>query len=124
VSATTALAIVMASWLAIGVVTGSIMGWGGHDWFTWWLLGVVLGRLVIPLAVALGGRGGGGTRRLVLRGRPDGAPDHVRSAGREPARPGRNAGLAGSLRVPVPLGSLAVRATALLPRQEAHWQPR
>ena len=79
-SATTALAVVMIAWLAIGVATGSFMGWRGHDWFTWGLLGAVLGPLVIPLVVASGGRAGVGTRQPRDRGTPQGAPDDPRPA--------------------------------------------
>jgi hypothetical protein len=50
-SATTALALVMLIWSLIGVATGRIMDRRGHDRFTWWLLGTVLGPLVVPLAL-------------------------------------------------------------------------
>ena len=50
-SATTALAIVMLIWSLIGAATARIMGRRGHDRFTWWLLGTVLGPLVVPLAL-------------------------------------------------------------------------
>jgi hypothetical protein len=51
-SATTALASVMAAWLAIGVMTGIAMSRRGHDGFTWLLLGATLGPLVVPLALS------------------------------------------------------------------------
>ncbi len=51
-SATAALAFVMATWLAIGVVTGMAMGRRDHDGFTWLLLGATLGPLVVPLALS------------------------------------------------------------------------
>jgi hypothetical protein len=51
-SATAALALVMATWLAIGVVAGRAMGRCGHDGFTWLLLGATLGPLVVPLALS------------------------------------------------------------------------
>jgi hypothetical protein len=51
-TATTALALVMAAWLAIGVVSGITMGRRGHDGFTWMLLGATLGPLVVPLALS------------------------------------------------------------------------
>jgi hypothetical protein len=51
-SATAALALVMAAWLAIGVVTGRTMSRRGHDGFTWLLLGATLGPLVVPLALS------------------------------------------------------------------------
>ncbi len=51
-SATAALALVMAAWLVIGVVTGRAMGRRGHDGFTWLLLGATLGPLAVPLALS------------------------------------------------------------------------
>jgi hypothetical protein len=51
-SATAALALAMAAWLAIGVVTGRAMGRRGHDGFTWLVLGATLGPLVVPLALS------------------------------------------------------------------------
>jgi hypothetical protein len=51
-SATAALALVMAAWLAIGVVTGRTMRRRGHDGFTWLLLGATLGPLVVPIALS------------------------------------------------------------------------
>jgi hypothetical protein len=68
-SATAALAIVMASWLAIGVVTGATMGRRGHDGFTWMLLGATLGPLVVPLALSTQHRSGP-TRRPTVREGP------------------------------------------------------
>jgi membrane-associated phospholipid phosphatase len=50
-SATTALAIVMLIWSLIGTAAAWIMGRRGHDWLTWWVLGTVLGPLVVPLAL-------------------------------------------------------------------------
>lgn len=51
-SATAALAFVMATWLAIGTVTGKAMSRRGHDGFTWLVLGAILGPLVVPLALS------------------------------------------------------------------------
>ena len=75
-SATTALAIVMVAWLAIGVVTGIAMGRRGHDAFTWLLLGATLGPLVVPLALSTHRRTGP-TARPVTRGRPQEPPPFV-----------------------------------------------
>jgi hypothetical protein len=50
-SATSALAITMLIWALIGVRTSISMGRRGYDRFTWWLLGTVLGPLVLPLAI-------------------------------------------------------------------------
>jgi hypothetical protein len=61
-SATTALAVVMAAWLAIGVVTAIAMDRRGHDAFTWMLLGAILGPLVVPLALSAQRRTGATTR--------------------------------------------------------------
>jgi hypothetical protein len=83
VSATTAMAIVMLTWLMIGLVTGSIMGRGGHDRFTWWLLGAALGPLVLPLALAVW-RHGGGPARPVPRGMPDQPDSGLTAADRSP----------------------------------------
>jgi hypothetical protein len=74
----------MAAWLGIGVVTGMVMGRRGHDTFTWWLLGAVLGPLVILLAMNPRERGGGGTRRPVPGPPADGSPDQVWPARGEP----------------------------------------
>jgi hypothetical protein len=68
-SATTALALVMAAWLAIGVVSGITMGRRGHDGFTWMLLGATLGPLVIPLALSTQRRTGP-TTPPAARGQP------------------------------------------------------
>ena len=61
-SATAALAVVMAAWLAIGVVTGRAMGRRGHDGFTWMILGATLGPLVVALALSAWRRAGPSTR--------------------------------------------------------------
>jgi hypothetical protein len=51
-SATAALAFVMATWVAIGLVSGRAMSRRGHDGFTWLVLGASLGPLVVPLALS------------------------------------------------------------------------
>ena len=77
-SATAALAFVMAAWLAIGVVTGRAMSRRGFDGFTWLLLGASLGPLVVPLALSSWRHTGpttgaaAGTRREPGRRPPDG----------------------------------------------------
>ncbi len=81
-SATAALAVVMAAWLAIGVVSGISMGRRGHDAFTWMLLGATLGPLVVPLALSTHRRTGPRMRRAA-RGWPPGyrqRPSRRRSA--------------------------------------------
>ena len=50
-SATSVLLLILAAWVAIGVVTGVVMGRRGHDPFGWLLLGVALGPLVLPVAM-------------------------------------------------------------------------
>lgn len=50
-NATTLLLAAAAAWVAIGVTAGLAMGRRGHDPYSWLLLGVVFGPLVIPLAV-------------------------------------------------------------------------
>lgn len=51
-SATTALLMVAAIWLSTGLLFGLAMGRHGYDPFAWWLLGTVLGPLVIPIALS------------------------------------------------------------------------
>jgi nucleotide-binding universal stress UspA family protein len=51
-TATVALLVVGVVWLLTGVVTGVVMGRRGHDPFAWLLVGVMLGPLCLPLAVA------------------------------------------------------------------------
>jgi nucleotide-binding universal stress UspA family protein len=51
-TATLALLIVGVGWLVIGVATGVVMGRRGHDPFAWLLVGVLLGPLALPPAVA------------------------------------------------------------------------
>ncbi len=79
-SATAALAFVMATWVAIGVVTGRAMSRRGHDGFTWLVLGASLGPLVVPLALSTWRHPGptsgaaAGTRREPGRRPPHGRP--------------------------------------------------
>ena len=51
-TATTALLLVAAAWLALGVAAAVVMGRRGRDRFTWLLLGSLLGPLCIPLEIA------------------------------------------------------------------------
>jgi nucleotide-binding universal stress UspA family protein len=51
-TATPALLVIGVVWLLIGAVTGLVMGRLGHDLFAWLLVGVMLGPLALPLAVA------------------------------------------------------------------------
>jgi nucleotide-binding universal stress UspA family protein len=51
-SATTALLTLAATWVGVGVLLALIMGRHGHDPFAWWLLGILLGPLALPLAVS------------------------------------------------------------------------
>jgi hypothetical protein len=88
-SATTALAFVMAAWLAIGVVSGITMGRRGHDGFTWMLLGATLGPLVVPLALSTQ-RCAGPTRPPTAQGWPQESHQRPRRRRRAPpaaARP-------------------------------------
>ncbi len=48
---TGALALFAATWIAIGFGTAYFMVKKGHDIFTWWYMGAVLGPLAIPMAV-------------------------------------------------------------------------
>ncbi len=49
---TGALALFSAAWVAIGFGTAYLMARRGHDLFTWWYLGAVLGPLAIPIAIS------------------------------------------------------------------------
>jgi nucleotide-binding universal stress UspA family protein len=49
VSATSALLVVLVVWAVIGMVSGLVMARRGHDRYRWFLLGAVLGPLVVPL---------------------------------------------------------------------------
>jgi hypothetical protein len=89
-SATTALAIVMVAWLAIGVVTGTTMGRRGHDAFTWMLLGATLGPLVVPLALSTHRRTGP-PPRPVTRVWPHGPPPFTATDSERGSPPDRSA---------------------------------
>jgi hypothetical protein len=52
-SATQALACFMGAWLLTGVISGVAMGRRGYERFTWALIGVALGPMVIPLIVSV-----------------------------------------------------------------------
>lgn len=41
----------VAAWLLSGLVAGYVMRRTGHDFFTWFALGSVIGPLVFPLAL-------------------------------------------------------------------------
>src|SRR6266508_3145829 len=49
-SATTALFVLAGAWVGAGLLVAFVMGRHGHDPFAWWLLGTVLGPLVVALA--------------------------------------------------------------------------
>jgi nucleotide-binding universal stress UspA family protein len=51
-SATTALLTLAATWVGVGLLVALVMGRHGHDPFAWWLLGTILGPLVVPLVAA------------------------------------------------------------------------
>jgi nucleotide-binding universal stress UspA family protein len=51
-SATTALLLVIVAWTAIGVVAALVMGRRGHAPFSWMVIGVVLGPLVVPVMLS------------------------------------------------------------------------
>jgi nucleotide-binding universal stress UspA family protein len=63
-SATTALLTLAATWLGVGLLVAFVMGRNGHDPFAWWLLGTILGPLVVPLAVSAERRGAERPRQL------------------------------------------------------------
>jgi hypothetical protein len=41
----------LAAWLATGILAGIVMSRRRRDRFPWWLLGVALGALIVPLAL-------------------------------------------------------------------------
>jgi nucleotide-binding universal stress UspA family protein len=51
-SATSALLLVVAAWVVIGVAAGIVMGRRGHGRYVWALTGALLGPLVVPLVFA------------------------------------------------------------------------
>jgi hypothetical protein len=50
-SRTLVMAVLLAAWLATGIVAGFVMSYRRHDRFPWWLLGVAFGPLLVPLAL-------------------------------------------------------------------------
>jgi hypothetical protein len=47
------MTVLLAAWLATGIVAGIVMGYRRHDRFPWWLLGVAFGPLLVPLALGV-----------------------------------------------------------------------
>lgn len=45
------LLLIAGIWALIGVTASIVMGRRGHNWFTWLLLGALLGPLVVPLGL-------------------------------------------------------------------------
>jgi hypothetical protein len=41
----------LAAWLATGILAGIVMSRRRRDRFPWWLLGVALGALIVPLTL-------------------------------------------------------------------------
>lgn len=93
-SASSLLLVIAAVWVAIGVVTAVVMGRRGFSAWTWLVVGVVLGPLVVPLAIAAtrerrpvlfrrlteGVPGTGGTDVLVGIDGSDGAREAARAS--------------------------------------------
>ena len=50
-SRTLVLTVLLTACLATGIIAGIVMGYRRHDRFPWWLLGVVFGPLLVPLAL-------------------------------------------------------------------------
>jgi hypothetical protein len=48
------MTVLLATWLATGIVAGIVMSYRRHDRFPWWLLGVAFGPLLVPLALGEG----------------------------------------------------------------------
>ena len=72
-SRTLVMTILLAAWLATGIVAGIVMSYRRHDRFPWWLLGVAFGPLLVPLAL-------GAERREEPTGRagpPQGSQDRA-----------------------------------------------
>ena len=72
--------IVVAGWVAIGVVTGLVMGRRGFSAWSWLFIGVVLGPLVVPLAVASIREGRPVMLERLSEGRPSGGGYGTRSS--------------------------------------------
>jgi hypothetical protein len=75
-SSTTALFILAAAWVGAGLLVALVMGRHGHDPFAWWLLGTVLGPLVVPLVISAE-RHRAERARLVRAGEPGRGPVDV-----------------------------------------------
>jgi nucleotide-binding universal stress UspA family protein len=75
-SATTALFVLAGTWVGAGLLVAFVMGRHGHDPFAWWLLGTVLGPLVVPMVVAAERRRAD-RARLVRAGVPGRGPVDV-----------------------------------------------
>ena|SRR5215211_3971052 len=72
-SRTLVLTVLLAAWLATGIVAAIVAGRRRHDRFPWWLLGVAFGPLLVPLAL-------GAERREEPTGRagpPQGSQDQA-----------------------------------------------
>jgi hypothetical protein len=50
-SRTLVMTVLLAAWLATGIVAAIVMSHRRHDRFPWWLLGVAFGPLLVPLAL-------------------------------------------------------------------------
>jgi hypothetical protein len=50
-SRTLVLTVLLAAWLATGIIAGIVTYRRRHDRFPWWLLGVAFGPLLVPLAL-------------------------------------------------------------------------
>jgi hypothetical protein len=55
-SRTLVMTVLLAAWLTTGIVAGIVMSYRRHDRFPWWLLGVAVGPLLVPLALGAEGR--------------------------------------------------------------------
>jgi len=49
-SRTLVMTVLLAAWLATGIVAAIVISHRRHDRFPWWLLGVAFGPLLVPLA--------------------------------------------------------------------------
>jgi hypothetical protein len=50
-SRTLVMTVLLAAWLATGMIAGLVTGRRRHDRLPWWLLGVAFGPLLVPLAL-------------------------------------------------------------------------
>ena len=72
-------------WLLVGSLIAFFMARRGHASFTWWVVGVVLGPLAVPIAIAADRRPPG-PGRVIEPGRPGSGPVDVLVNGRLVAR--------------------------------------